>query len=330
MTKLLQERATAYADLLQNDVNRIMILIEHVRELASTNDTDRVHELLLKLDHGYLANDWVKVPRQYTTADFYLIAMDRFLSFAQVAYYDILTPDDREELTLLLTEIDLPAAFQFQVNTDSNGGAYFVEVNTNKRLFYWSPERRQLLFNSDDITDLLVANYRKRTTAKRIRTLTTLLSTFAHYLEATFGYQVDYNILETTDSFLYPLVQNEMPAGMLDRLFVLSAESNFFLQRIPNGAGMMLDNQVEVRIFYVSDLAAPATQRWHFQVIDGHDAVSWLDVLLAYDFIGAWYLIERSVLAIASDDLVFKLQAQTNRIDKKVTVEVLTPRGELA
>ena len=86
--------------------------------------------------------------------------------------------------------------------------------------------------------------------------------------------------------------------------------SDYFLQSIPNGAGLMLENGVEVRIFYVNDAMAIGAQRWHFQVIDGRDAISWLDVLLDYDFIGAWYLTERRYLAIESDELVFGLQRE--------------------
>jgi hypothetical protein len=342
MTELLQERLTAYTGLLREDVGRINQMLDRLSEFAVTDEAARVHELLQELSQGTLTDYWVRVPRQYSVNDIFLIAMDRFLTFAGIPAYDILTPEDREELTLLMTDLDLPAAFQFETAGEGHDGAYFVEVNTGKKLFYWTPERRQLLFNSSDLTELLVANYRKKTTAARIRTFTTLLTEFAHYLEREFDYYIDYNILETKDDFLYPLVQTEMPAGMLDRLFVLSAESDFFLQSIENGAGMILDGGIEVRVFFVSDPIAPAGARWHFQVIDGKDAYSWLDVLLDYDFIGAWYLIERKYLAVASDEMAFgkrgtvsaalapvpKSEApQQPQTQPAVVVEVLTPRG---
>jgi hypothetical protein len=305
MTKQLQERLTAYTELVRTDLAAVATMLDQMADFAVTEDPHRVHELLLALDEGELHDYWVRVPRQYSTADVFLIAMDRFMTFAGIPAYSIRMPDDREELTMLMTDLDMPAAFEFETPGEGRDGAYFVEVNSGKKLFYWSPERKQLLFNSEDLTDLLVGNYRKKTTAARIRTLTHLLTEFGYYMERQFGYHVDYNILETRDDFLYPLVQTEMPAGMLDRLFVLSAESDFFLQAIPNGAGMVLDGNVEVRIFFVTDPIAPAGERWHFQVIDGKDAYSWLDVLLDYDFIGAWYLVERQYLAVASDEMAF-------------------------
>lgn len=308
MTEHLRERVVAYAELLTDDIGQIQQLLAQVRELAELQEPACVHKLAERLTAAHLDTDWVLVPRQYSPADWYMLAMDRFMSFAGIPAYDILTPAEHEELTLVPTELEVPATFEFVVNDDSNGGAFFVELGTNERLFYWSLERKLILFNADAITSLLIENYRKKTTAPRIRTVTTLLTEFGRYMEREFGYKVDYNILETKDDFFYPLVQTEMPAGMLDRLFVLSADSNYFLQNIPNGAGLVLEQGVEVRIFYANDATAIGAQRWHFQVIDGHDAVSWLDILLDYDFIGAWYLKERHYLAVESDELVFGLQ----------------------
>ncbi|MFC6179007.1 hypothetical protein ACFQGR_06375 [Weissella sagaensis] len=332
MTKHLQQRVNSYVNLLANDIGRIQELLAQVNELASADNPKKVHLLAQQLTTSSLDTEWVVVPRQYSQADWYLLAFDRFLQFAKVTTYDILTPAEREELTLVFPGLDEPATFEFEVNHDDNGGAYFTELGTQKRLFYWSLTRRQIYFNADAITDLLVENFRKKTTAARIRPIANLLTTFGRYMEQEFDYQVDYNILETQDDFLYPMKQKELPAGMLDRLFVLSADSNYFLQAIPNGAGLVLDRGVEVRLFYVNDATASNAQRWHFQVMDGQDAISWLDVLLDYDFIGAWYLVERRYLAIESEPLVFEKTAvndpETNDANEPVIKpEVLIPKS---
>lgn len=332
MSKLLEERVVAYTDLLTEDINRTVLMTNNLRELAQTKDAQRIHQLLSDLSGGPLQNEWVKVPRQYSVADIYMLALDRLMTFAGLNSYEIFTPEDREEITLIPNEINLPAAFQFVIDEQDPAGAYLVEVNTGLRILYWSPVNKRLLFNADDLTDLLVARYRKQTTAARIRVFTELITQFAYYLEREFAYDVDYNILETQDEFLYQLVQLDMPAGMLDRLFILSAESDFFLQGIKNGAGMVLNNGVEIRIFYEPDPTVAGGQRWQFQVIDGLDAVSWLDVLLDYDFIGAWYLIERQYIAIKSDGVIFGNQAAELTADPLVgkrpmiEIEVLQPR----
>lgn len=333
MTEHLQKRVDSYVKILADDIGRIQQLLAQVNELANATDPKKVHLLAQQLTTATLDTEWVVVPRQYSQADWYMLALDRFLSFAAVTDYDILTPAEREELTLVFPELDIPATFQFEVNHDQNGGAYFKELGTNKRLFYWSLTRKQIFFNAESITDLLVENFRKKTTVARIRPLVTLLTNFGRYMETTFGYRVDYNILETTDDFLYPLRQKEMPAGILDRLFVLSADSDYFLQVIPNGAGLVLENNVEVRVFYVNDATTTDAQRWHFQVIDGNDSVSWLDVLLDYDFIGAWYLVERQFIEVESEPLVFDQNLQeveareAEAKESAVQPEVLSPHS---
>lgn len=334
MTKHLQQRVNSYVNLLANDIGRIQELLAQVNELVSADNPKKVHLLAQQLTTASLDTEWVVAPRQYSQADWYMLAFDRLLGFAGVTAYDILTPAEREELTLVFPDLDEPATFEFEVNHDDNGGAYFTELGTGKRLFYWSLTRRQIYFNADAITDLLVSNFRKKTTAARIRPVASLLTAFGRYMEAEFDYQVDYNILETQDDFLYPLKQKDMPAGMLDRLFVLSADSNYFLQAIPNGAGLVLNNGIEVRVFYVNDPSVQDAQRWHFQVVDGQDAISWLDVLLDYDFIGAWYLGERRYLAIENEPLVFEEQisesvptpAESEKTVKSAKPEVLMPK----
>lgn len=337
MTQHLQERTMAYVDLLNADIHDIQQVLRQISQVVQTDDPQVVHRTTEQLIQTYLQTDWVVVPRQYRIVDWYMLAFDRFLSFASLPAYDILTPAEHEHLTFVPTELDIPATFEFQTNPDANGGAYFVELGTEAKLFYWSLERKQIIFNADAITDLLVQNFRKRTTAPQIRTLTILMTEFARYMERQFGYTVDYNLLETRDDFLYPLVQNEMPAGLLDRLFVLSADSNYFLQTIQNGAGMQLAHGVEIRIFYQDDVTAVGGQRWHFQVVDGQDAVSWLDILLDYDFIGNWYLDERQVLAVETNPLVFgfnqggKLpQPAMTSVTVAKKVEVLQPRTDVA
>lgn len=341
MSKLLEERVVSYTDLLTTDLEQITTMVTNLRGLAEAEDANEVHKLLLELQDGPLENDWVQVPRQYSKADIYMIAMDRFLTSAGLDEYEIRTPADREEVTLIPTGIDQPAAFQFRSVEGDPAGELLVEVNSDLALLYWSPLRRELLFNADALTELLVNRYRKKTTAKKIRTITYLLTQFAYYLEREFAYKVDYNVLETQDEFLYPLVQTEMPAGMLDRLFILSAESDLFLQNITNGAGMQLHDEIEIRIFFEPDPTAPGGQRWHFQVVDGRDAFSWLDVLLDYDFIAAWYLIERKHIAIKSDGIFFgerpaeevgepeivSADDEAENKTDKVVVQVLQPQG---
>ncbi|KRN77779.1 hypothetical protein [Weissella minor] len=309
MPNQLQNRVGNYVGLLNKDIQVIQKNLNDTNTLIESTDPETIHGVAEALIHSNLGTNWVQVPRQYSYEDYYLIAMDRFMELSGVAGYSILLPIESEKVTLVMTDLNVPAAFAFETNQDQNGGAYFVELTSGERLFYWSMERKQIQFNARAIVDLLVANFANEgVTIEQNQIIANLLTEFGRYMERVFGYAVDFNILETRDDYIYNLIQHAQPQDMLDKLFVLSADTSYFLQGIPNGAAISLNDHSEIRIFFVNDANALGAQRWHFQVIDGRDQYSWLDILLSYDFIAKWYLSENKTLEIAYDQLVFAVQ----------------------
>lgn len=309
MPNQLQNRVENYVGLLNQNIHAIQDELNQTQQLVESSEPGTVHLMAEQLTQAHLETQWVQVPRQYSHADYFLIAMDRFMQLDGVTGYSILLPVEKETVTLVMTNLNVPAAFAFEENKDQNGGAYFVELSTGERLFYWSLERKQIQFNARGIIDLLVGNFAKQhVTVEQNQIIATMLTEFGRYMERVFNYSVDFNLLETRDDDVYQLIQHAEPQGMLDKLFVLSADTDYFLQSIPNGAGVMLDDNTEVRIFFVNDANALGAQRWHFQVIDGRDQYSWLDILLKYDFIANWYLSETDTLEVSYDQLVFAVQ----------------------
>ncbi|WP_446002000.1 hypothetical protein [Weissella viridescens] len=309
MPNQLQNRVENYVGLLNQNIQAIQDELNQTQQLVESTEPGTVHLMAEQLTQAHLETQWVQVPRQYSHADYFLIAMDRFMQLAGVLGYSILLPVEKETVTLVMTNLNAPAAFAFEENKDQNGGAYFVELSTGERLFYWSLERKQIQFNARGIIDLLVGNFAKQhVTVEQNQFIATMLTEFGRYMERVFNYTVDFNLLETRDDYVYQLIQHAEPQGMLDKLFVLSADTDYFLQSIPNGAGVILDDNTEVRIFFVNDANALGAQRWHFQVIDGRDQYSWLDILLKYDFIAKWYLSETDTLEVSYDQLVFAVQ----------------------
>ncbi|WJI91466.1 hypothetical protein [Weissella viridescens] len=309
MPNQLQNRVENYVGLLNQNIHAIQDELNQTQQLVESSEPGTVHLMAEQLTQAHLETQWVQVPRQYSHADYFLIAMDRFMQLDGVTGYSILLPVEKETVTLVMTNLNAPAAFAFEEHKDQNGGAYFVELSTGERLFYWSLERKQIQFNARGIIDLLVGNFAKQhVTVEQNQIIATMLTEFGRYMERVFNYSVDFNLLETRDDDVYQLIQHAEPQGMLDKLFVLSADTDYFLQSIPNGAGVMLDDNTEVRIFFVNDANALGAQRWHFQVIDGRDQYSWLDILLKYDFIANWYLSETDTLEVSYDQLVFAVQ----------------------
>jgi hypothetical protein len=312
----LRKRLVGYADSLQKDLNRIQELVNNVRDLATTDDPKQAQALVLAMTKGKLADYWVKVPRQYSPEDIYLLAFNRFLEFAGVGEYDVVTAEDNEDVYLEMTQLKTETNFRFELA--GNDGAFFVDKVSEERLFYWSPVRKEVFFNSSAMTNELVVRFKAADKASAIKTLSDLFLDFGRFMASELGYDVDLNMLESQDDYVYDLIPAAVPDVILDHLFVHSHGSQFFLKRVDQGAGIMLANNVEVRVF--KSAGAGKGNAWHFQVTDGENAVSWLDVLLGYDFIADWYLAERETIEVA-DRITANVSVPT-----PVKVEVLAPR----
>ncbi|HBV57582.1 MAG TPA: hypothetical protein DEB75_08060 [Weissella confusa] len=204
MLRELHDRVTGYTAHLQADLDRVQTMITNVHDLSESNEPAQVHGLLLALNQRLLDDKWVQVPRQYGLADIYMLAMNRFMEFAKSDAYTILMSEDSEELTLRVKGLETPVTFRFVLGTQ--GGAYLVEQRTGEQVAFWLPEQRQLLFNSEALTNLLVVDLREKEASTAIRKIAAMLLVFGRYMEQTLGYSVDYNILETADSYIYQLI----------------------------------------------------------------------------------------------------------------------------
>ena len=156
MLRELHDRVTGYTAHLQADLDRVQTMITNVHDLSESNEPAQVHGLLLALNQRLLDDKWVQVPRQYGLADIYMLAMNRFMEFAKSDAYTILMSEDSEELTLRVKGLETPVTFRFVLGTQ--GGAYLVEQRTGEQVAFWLPEQRQLLFNSEALTNLLVVD----------------------------------------------------------------------------------------------------------------------------------------------------------------------------
>jgi len=300
MSDRLQERLMQY----ENDIDSDLALINHyntaARDLTVKHQPEELQTLAEFLTQTSLETVWVTVPRQYSFADWYLVALSRFMSLTGIDAYDMILPEAHEEMHMSFSGFGTETAFSFVPNTGNEGGAAFVEVASGLRLFYWSLERREIKFNAHALADLLLD---KLVDGKNRAVFTKMLLTWARYMEEALGYVVDYNILETANEYVYGIMQGENIEAVLDNLFVQSAQTPYVLQRVGSEAVMILENDVELRIFQPND-----NHLWAIQVLDKQSQVSIMDLLLAHDFLANWYMGQRTNFELAYDVDLFESQ----------------------
>ncbi|MCW0952505.1 hypothetical protein OIT44_00140 [Weissella ceti] len=338
MSDRLQERLMQY----ENHIDADLALINHyntaARDLTVKHQPEELQTLAEFLTQTSLETVWVTVPRQYSFADWYLVALSRFMSLTGIDAYDMILPEAHEEMHMSFTGFGSTAAFAFVPNKGTEGGAAFVEVATGLRLFYWSLERREIKFNAHTLADLLIG---KLADSKNRAVFTKMFLDWARYMEEVLGYVVDYNVLETANEYVYGIMQTENTAAVLDNLFVQSAQTPYILQRVGDEAVMVLENDVELRLFQPND-----DHLWAVQVLDKQSQVSIMDLLLAHDFLANWYMGQRADFELAYDVNLFENQTglghdinalflakqnpsvvtETSAVAPTVQVEVLEPK----
>ncbi|MCW3777609.1 hypothetical protein [Levilactobacillus namurensis] len=274
-------------------------------QLIKTTNPDELVAAATELADFKLDSDFVTFPHQYSNADYYLLFMSRMLELHdQGNQVMVQSRDQHEELIQQLTPLGDRGTFNFRVETSENGGVFYRERATGQSLFYLNLDRKMFRFNSHALTQLFIIDLHETVPVETVKTSVQILIDFARYLKEDYGYSVDFNILDAANSENYPVHSADLPAGVVDRLFVAAAKNDYMLTNGVNGNGarIALDKGVVVDIFNNQLEGQP---EWVLTVHDDDQKTSWFDVLLNYPFIRDWYLENLTDLEIVSDPLIF-------------------------
>lgn len=274
-------------------------------QLIKTQDADELVAAATQLADFQLDSDYVTFPHQYSNADYYLLFMSRMLELHDQGKHVMLqSRDHHETLTQQLTPLGDRGTFNFRVETSDNGGVFYREKATGQSLFYLNLDRKMFRFNSHALTQLFIIDLHDTVPADTVKASVQILVDFARYLKEDYGYSVDFNLLDAANQQNYAVRSANLPAGVVDRLFVAAAKNDYMLTNGVNGNGAQieLDQNVVVNIFNNQLEGQP---EWVLTVHDDEQKVSWFDILLRYPFMRDWYLENLDDLEIVSDPLIF-------------------------
>ena len=298
-------RLLNYNNAIKDGLQTGLRFTELMDQLIKTTDPDELVTAATELADFTLDSDFVTFPHQYSHADYYLLFMSRMLELHDQGKHVILqSRDHHEELTQQLTPLGDRGTFNFRVETSENGGVYYRERATGQSLLYLNLERKMFRFNSHALTQLFIIDLHDSVPADTIKASVGILVDFARYLKEDYGYSVDFNILDAANRQNYAVRSTDLPAGVVDRLFVMAAQNDYMLTNGVNGNGaeIALGRGIVVDIFNNQLDGQP---EWVLTVHDDDQKISWFDVLLRFDFMRDWYLENLTELEITSDPLIF-------------------------
>lgn len=276
---------------------------ELMDQLINTKEAKVLLDAAEELSVFVLDSDYVTFPHQYNNADYYLIFMSRLLELhGQGEAITLQSHENDQHLTQQITALGDLGSFAFHAANDSTGGVYYQDMVTGEILFYLNLKRQMMRFNSSAITKLFIETYTDKIDGDSLLNATDLLIDFGQALKVDYGFDVDFNLLDTNNNEFYAFKTNEIASDIVDKLFVAAAAEDYMLMHDKDGAMLQLAPDVTLKIV---DHNATGAAGWGLYVQDQNQEVSWFKVLLQYPFLRKWYLDDLSDLQIQSDNLVF-------------------------
>lgn len=299
-------RLQNYNDQLKDSLRHGISFTELLDQMVSTNDPHKLLDAAMKLINYRLNSAFLIFPQQYSQADFYLIFLSRLLQQHDQDQLILQSSDRNQELYHEFPGINNEGYFVFQIDPVNEGGAYYVEKQTGERLFYLNFAKSVLKVNAAAITSLLVVNYQDKFVYSTVKKFVLLLIKIGNFFKEDFGFDVDFNILDQSNSAVYPIIKIDLPNEALDKLFVAASQAGYMLKAGSKGEAILgLRSDLVVTFGSEDQLIGNGQKQWAINVSDEEEDLSWFDILFNYDFVRDWYLNNLNVLEIQVDPRYF-------------------------
>lgn len=280
--------------------------VELIDTITNSNDYEDLLSACTEIMTLHPNNSYVNFPHLHSAADFYLIFINKFLSVHQNKSLALTMDPETWEVTGQLIELPAEMQFKFQIEKSENGGAFFVEEETNEKLFYLNLERRMVRINNAALINLFVIKLADQFDQHQVNHAANPIIELFHYLKQDLGFSTDFGILDTDNEKKYYLENPSLPLVVIDKLFVKTNETSYMLMNVSHGLGATLQLADNVQVTLTTgDQQGDTTTNWYFTVNDNREAISFFDVLMSYEFIRSWYLDNRQALEVKSDPLIF-------------------------
>jgi len=304
-----EKQVLTTTELLKNYTNAIQTGLDngskYVDAFESLNTTKELNDLLaaaVQLTNYRLNTDFVEFPHQFSDEDVQLIFLERLLKLSDNANgFTISNAENVQKLLCTFGSLG-DNTFTFTKSTKNESGFFFGPTAHNRPLFYLNLKNKELMFHGTSLIEYFVVDLEGLDVSAIKQALQVMIQA-AQVLKETFGFKIDFNVLDGVNGEFYEFAAGEIPEPILDELFVKSADNQYILMSGQNGgAALTLDNDTKLTVYNAGDDDRP---KWGATIHDNDQQESWLNLLLDYPFIKDWYLNNKKQLDILSNKIVF-------------------------
>lgn len=196
------------------------------------------------------------------------------------------------------------ATFRFTKAPLAAGGYYLEETAQNLRVLYWDMNRQRLYLDTQQFAKLVQTEAIQLAGIEALTTFQKRLVAIAMQL-GDIGYDVDMPGLDAAQQTALVMMQKDLPAYVLDSLFVTAAKQQFVLKR--------MQGETSGAEISIGDIALKLTQhrqddghsQWTYDIIDHDKVITIFTLLQQLPFFYYWYAEQLTYVGLKDKREVF-------------------------
>lgn len=196
------------------------------------------------------------------------------------------------------------ATFRFTKAPLAAGGYYLEETAQNLRVLYWDFNRQRLYLDTQQFAKLVQTEAIQLAGVDALTAFQKRLVAVAEQLMAV-GFDIEMPGLDAEKQAGLVMVQKDLPAHVLDSLFVTAAKQQFVLKRMQGDTSGAEISLGDIAIKLTQHRQEDGHSQWTYDIIDHNQIITIYTLLQQLPFFYQWYAAQLAFVGLKDKREVF-------------------------
>ncbi|MCT8389621.1 hypothetical protein D0501_05990 [Leuconostoc holzapfelii] len=196
------------------------------------------------------------------------------------------------------------ATFRFTKAPLAAGGYYLEETAQNLRVLYWDFNRQRLYLDTQQFAKLVQTEAIQLAGVDALTAFQKRLVAVADQLMAV-GFDIEMPGLDAEKQAGLVMVQKDLPAHVLDSLFVTAAKQQFVLKRMQGDTSGAEISLGDIAMKLTQHRQEDGHSQWTYDIIDHNQIITIYTLLQQLPFFYQWYAAQLTFVGLKDKREVF-------------------------
>lgn len=196
------------------------------------------------------------------------------------------------------------ATFRFTKAPLAAGGYYLEETAQNLRVLYWDFNRQRLYLDTQQFAKLVQTEAIQLAGVDALTAFQKRLVAVAEQLMAV-GFDIEMPGLDAEKQAGLVMVQKDLPAHVLDSLFVTAAKQQFVLKRMQGDTSGAEISLGDIAMKLTQHRQEDGHSQWTYDIIDHNQIITIYTLLQQLPFFYQWYAAQLAFVGLKDKREVF-------------------------